>query len=109
MGQLAKTFGRQVKSLRLDQGMSQAQLAEAVNLSEEWIRRIERGEASPSLDAIEAISTALGEKPSTLLGTSGDDTNLPLALLRSLATLDDRELAWIEQAVHLVRERPGRT
>ncbi|WP_368933072.1 helix-turn-helix domain-containing protein [Brevundimonas naejangsanensis] len=109
MGQLAKTFGRQVKSLRRDRGLSQAQLAEAVNLSEEWIRRIERGEGSPSLDAIEVISTALGEKPSTLLGSNGEGSNLPVALMRSLAALDDRELAWIEQAVQLVRERPGRT
>ena len=109
MGQLAKTFGRQVTSLRRDRGLSQAQLAEAVNLSEEWIRRIERGEASPSLDAIEAISAALGENPSTLLGSSADGTNLPLALLRSLAALDDRELAWVERAIHLVQERPSRT
>jgi transcriptional regulator with XRE-family HTH domain len=107
MGQLAKMFGRQVKALRRDRGVSQAQLAEAVSLSEEWIRRIERGEGSPSLDTIEAISLALGETPASLLGGHGD-SGLPVALVRSLAALDAHELDWIEQAVRIVRDRPKR-
>lgn len=106
MGQLAKMFGRQVKALRRDRGLSQAQLAEAVSLSEEWIRRIERGEGSPSLDTIEAISTALHERPSSLLGGSSEVAGLPLTLARALGELDEQELEWIERAVALVRGRP---
>lgn len=108
MGQLAKMFGRQVKALRRERGLSQAQLAEAVSLSEEWIRRIERGEGSPSLDAIEAISKALGEKPSALLGGSQEVPGLPLTLARALGELDGGELEWVERAVTLIRERPRR-
>lgn len=108
MGQLAKMFGRQVKALRHDRKLSQAQLAEAVGLSEEWIRRIERGEGSPSLDTIEAISAALHERPSSLLGGSYEVAGLPLTLARALGGLDERELEWIERAVALIRERPRR-
>lgn len=108
MGQLAKMFGRQVKALRRDRSLTQAQLAEVVNLSEEWIRRIERGEGSPSLDTIEMISKALGERPSSLLGGSSEVAGLPLTLARALEELDDQELEWIEQAVVLIRGRPRR-
>jgi len=106
MGQLAKMFGRQVKSIRRERHLSQAQLAEAANLSEEWIRRIERGEGSPSLDSIEAIAAALGEQPVTLLGGHGQGSGLPVTLIRSLSLLDAISLEWIEKAVELAIERP---
>lgn len=105
MSQLAKIFGKQVKALRRERALSQAQLAEAVNLSEEWIRRIERGEGSPSLDTVEAIAGALGEAPSCLFGGSNGNM-LPLPLARSLAALDDREMEWVVQAVDLLLARP---
>jgi len=109
MGQLAKQFGKQVKALRLARGLSQSQLAEAVSLSEEWIRRIERGEGSPSLDAIEAISAALDEAPATLLGGSSDAGGLPLPFLRALHGLNEQELDWVARAVQLVHSRPEKT
>src|SRR3954468_11359043 len=45
---------------RIEQGLSQADLAAAVGLDKRQIRRYEAGEAQPSLGAAQAIAEALG-------------------------------------------------
>ncbi len=68
MGQLAQTFGKQIKALRAERGLTQAQLADLSGISEEWVRRIERGEGSPSLDTIEMLAQSLGVAVAALFG-----------------------------------------
>ena len=106
MGQLATLFGKQVKALRLAKGLSQAELADLINVSDEWIRRIERGEGSPSLDTVEALSNAFQEDVSVLFGGNGEATAVPAPLLRAMSQLDDAEIDWISAAVAVLRTRP---
>ena len=56
---LKENFGRQVRLFRKDDDMTQSDLAEAVNVSTEYVSHIERGLASPSFDVIARIAQAL--------------------------------------------------
>ncbi len=56
---LLKTFGRSVRSLRKQRGLSQESLAEACGLSRNYISDIERGVRNPGLLVIVGIARAL--------------------------------------------------
>jgi len=56
---LLKTFGRSVRSLRKQRGLSQEDLAEACGLSRNYISDIERGVRNPGLLVIVGLARAL--------------------------------------------------
>jgi transcriptional regulator with XRE-family HTH domain len=56
---LLKTFGRSVRSLRKQRGLSQEELAETCGLSRNYISDIERGVRNPGLLALVALAKAL--------------------------------------------------
>ncbi|HEV7488699.1 MAG TPA: helix-turn-helix transcriptional regulator [Thermoanaerobaculia bacterium] len=56
---LLKTFGRSVRSLRKQRGLSQETLAEACDLSRNYISDIERGIRNPGLLVMVALAKAL--------------------------------------------------
>lgn len=58
-GKYERLIGKQVAKFRKEQGMSQAQLAEAIDVASETISRLERGVSIPSINALEKISHAL--------------------------------------------------
>ncbi len=53
-------FGKQVKLIRRTKKLTQAQLAEIVGLSVNYISQIETGEASPTFQTIKKLSEGLG-------------------------------------------------
>lgn len=53
-------FGVQLKKIRLDKGMSQAQLAIDCDFDVSVISRIERGKVNTSIDNLRLIAEALG-------------------------------------------------
>ncbi len=57
---LLKTFGRSVRSLRKQRGLSQEELAEACGLSRNYISDIERGVRNPGLLVLAGLARALG-------------------------------------------------
>jgi transcriptional regulator with XRE-family HTH domain len=59
---------RKLKGIRTARGLSQVQLAEMVGCSQGMISKIEKGQANPTLDIIEAIATALGVSPASVFG-----------------------------------------
>jgi transcriptional regulator with XRE-family HTH domain len=61
-------FGDCVRAHRAALGWSQPHLADEAGISEVWLRRIERGTASPSFETIEAVAKALGVQPVELFG-----------------------------------------
>ena len=61
------TFGRHIRELRTELGISQEGLAERSNLHRNYIGGIERGERNISLLNIVALARGLGVKPMKLL------------------------------------------
>jgi transcriptional regulator with XRE-family HTH domain len=60
MDDLRKKFGKRLQTLRRQAGLTQEQLAEATDVSVDFISLIERGINAPSFDSIEKLAKALG-------------------------------------------------
>jgi transcriptional regulator with XRE-family HTH domain len=106
MAKLAERFGKEVKARRNARELTQAQLADAANLSEEWVRRIERGAGAPSFDAIEALAVALGSPVSDLFKALGSRDARATKIDAMLSKLDERELEWIEGVIRAATSYP---
>ena len=63
------TFGKHVRKLRLDRGLSQEKLAELADLHRNYVGGVERGERNIAIINIVRLAHALRVKPSKLLET----------------------------------------
>ena len=61
------SFGKQVRKLRLERGLSQEKLAELANLHRNYVGGVERGERNIAIINIVALAHALRVKPAKLL------------------------------------------
>ena len=61
------SLGRRIREYRLHYRLTQAQLAESVGISTQFIGNLERGCAVPSLDTLLSLSYALDISPNDLL------------------------------------------
>ena len=57
---LRRRFGRNVARLRLQQSLTQEQLAETIGVSERYLRSVEAGQYYPSLPTATRLCAALG-------------------------------------------------
>jgi transcriptional regulator with XRE-family HTH domain len=57
---LAQRFGRCVRQLRLETGLSQTEFGERCGFYQTYLSRIETGQANPTLNAMEVIANGLG-------------------------------------------------
>jgi XRE family transcriptional regulator, regulator of sulfur utilization len=60
-------FGRVVKHIREERGLSQEVLADRADLNRSYVGEVERGTAMPSLGTVTKIAKALNLSTSTLL------------------------------------------
>src|SRR5581483_883230 len=102
MSGLAKSFGRKVRSIRMDRGLTQAQLADLTDLSDQWIRRIEAGTTSPSFDTIEALATALNVAPADLFSSSPPKSAPTDRFTFAISGLEKPELDWLIRGATLL-------
>jgi transcriptional regulator with XRE-family HTH domain len=65
--QILKTFGKRVRELRKDRGWTQERLAEAADLHENYVSRLETGEQEPGLFVILRLCGAFGVAVGVLL------------------------------------------
>lgn len=63
---LRRTVAKNLRRLRQKAGLSQEDLADRAGLNRNYIGMIEREENSPTVDALEQISDALGVDPVVL-------------------------------------------
>ena len=59
-------FGKKLKFLRLEKGLTQLELAELLDMSPNFVGMIERGERNTTIENVFKIARALGIKPSNL-------------------------------------------
>ena len=64
---MAQKVAEKLKEVRLEKGMTQADIAEKAGLHPNSYAKIERGEATPSLETLEKIAKALSVRSSDLL------------------------------------------
>lgn len=53
---------REILKLRIEQGLSQKELADMINTKQSAISRLESGEYNPSLEFLTKVATALGKE-----------------------------------------------
>lgn len=64
---LAVAFGKVIRELRLDAGLTQEQLGLEAGLRRTFVSLLELGQQQPSLTTLFKIAPALGVKPSEIL------------------------------------------
>lgn len=64
---IKKSFGKKLKKIRLEQGLSQEALALSAELDRTYIPSIEKGERNVSITVLEKLAKALGISISELL------------------------------------------
>lgn len=85
-----------IKKLRIEQGLSQDELAERVHVVRQTVSKWERGTSVPDADSLMALARALGVSAADLLGESApaeqnpDELVLETGLLRERITQRDR-------------------
>jgi transcriptional regulator with XRE-family HTH domain len=57
---LSQRFGRCVRQLRVEAGLSQVEFGERCGFYQTYLSRLERGQANPTLNAMEVIANGLG-------------------------------------------------
>lgn len=96
-GELQRTFGRSVRQLREERGLSQEALADQLAVHRTFIGGVERGERNLTLRTVERLSSRLQADPLVLLGAP-----VPATRLRAAASGADPGPA------RGTRRRPGR-
>ena len=64
-------IGATVKTLRIAQGKTQQEVADAAEVDVSYVGLVERDQRSPKLDTLDRIAKALGTTASALLAASG--------------------------------------
>ena len=83
-----KNFGEKLRTARLSEKIALKDLATKCGLSYSYISQVERGEASPSLAALDRLAKALGKTVWELLRDESQQENLTNGQ-RDLNTLED--------------------
>lgn len=60
-------FGRKLRTVRVEKGISQEELAQRSGLHRTYVSSVERGERNISLVNIAKLASALGVKPTDLM------------------------------------------
>jgi transcriptional regulator with XRE-family HTH domain len=111
MSQIATAIGKNLAAVRKRQGLTQATVAERVDVDAETISRFERGTVTPGIGTLERLCSVLGCSWTDILeGTSTDAQQLGPDIARALAPLSaaDRQFilsqvkAWAE---HLKKQK----
>lgn len=107
--QLKQNIGLRVKAARTQKGLTQAQLAEAIDKAFETISNIERGKTAPNFSTLADIANVLGLPMREFFDV--DDSDVSDARQRMLIQLntmafqmDDRELQLLLKLGQVLQE-----
>jgi len=74
--EIVARFAERLRQLRLERGMSQAELAQQAQVTTNYISRLERGGAAAGIDLAARLAAALGVPVADLLPTSAVQDDL---------------------------------
>lgn len=96
-------FGRRVRELRTQQGLTQQQLGRKAGMHPAYVGGIERGERNITLDGVERLARALGVSPAELLAQPA--TLAPAGLERQVRelALHARDASDLQLALEVAR------
>lgn len=66
---IGRMVGKTVRRLRKERGMSQADVADQLNMPRPSIARLERGKHCPTLELLVDVACVLGVRPSALIAS----------------------------------------
>lgn len=95
--QLKQNIGLRVKAARQQKGLTQAQLAEAIDKAFETISNIERGKTAPNFSTLHDIANVLGLPMREFFELDDEDVSdarqrLLMSVNALVSQLDDRQL-----------------
>ena len=107
---LQTLLGARIKKLRNSAGLTQAQLAERVDISDEFLSRMERGAKAPSLHTAEKVARALGVSMKELFDfeavpTADSKTARLEGLVSYLAGVDEEVVDLVQAIARTVVEK----
>lgn len=74
---LAAVFGKEIRRVRQEAGLSQEELAYRAGIHRTYISQLERGLKAPSLEVVFRICAALGQEPHELIKRVNQKLELP--------------------------------
>jgi transcriptional regulator with XRE-family HTH domain len=103
----ARPFGERVRERRMQEGLSQGELARKVDISRNYLSQIERGGATNlSWQLVERLTTILGLKEEHIEETQVDRANLPpgLAEFAQTANLPEDDIRMLARLQYRGRQ-----
>lgn len=99
-----KEIAERIKKIRIERGMTQQDLAEAIGLkSRSSINKIEQDTYEPSLEKIKKIARALNVDPDYLV--FGEDDDLDQEFIRRFSTLSAKKKRLVLAALDSISEQ----
>ena len=92
MTSIKKLLGSNIRTYRCNMGISQAKMAEMINMATNYLGLIEAGKKFHSADMIERIAKALGKDSPDLFAITPVQQNWKKNILLEIKTLMEREL-----------------
>jgi Predicted transcriptional regulators len=104
-----QVIGSRIKIKRVEAGLSQKELAQAIGVSPPAINRFEKGIKSPSIETLAKLASSLGVSSDYLLGAIADgDVFVDEAVMdafKSFKALSYKDRQQIIQNIHFLKSR----
>ena len=110
--QVKRNIGLRVKAARTQKGLTQAQLAEAIDKAFETISNIERGKTAPNFSTLADIANVLGQPMREFFDVDQADISdgrqrLLMQVNTLVSQLDDRQLNLLLKLGKVLQEDQG--
>ncbi len=89
---MSETFGNRLRALRKKAGLTQEQLAEAVNVSLKTVQRWEFDKRQPRMEEIKALAKALGVSEADLLNDTPQNSGEWVISFKTVAHFNTEEV-----------------
>ena len=102
-GELVMVIGIKIKQYRNEANMTQKELAEKSGFSRSYLADVERGRYNPSIEALKAISEALGVNLSSIVDSKIEDNKIK----SYKEYIDSISLNSVESALAIILQQPN--